>query len=127
MKVLLLTCGLIVTIMSVLSVLYNLITADYENRNPDTVWNVLTVITMTTGLVLIVSSTQGSFTGVHDTRSDIYIITDIEEQFNKGQFIAKYKANSYDTENRINRTSVEIQFYDALQKFHVGDTLKLVK
>lgn len=127
MKALLLACGLIVTIVSMLAVLYNLINADYENKNPDPVQNGLIFVSIIVGLILIVSSTQGSFTGVHDTRSDVYIITDIEERFDEGQFIAKYKASSYDTKNRINKTSVDIQFYDALQKFHVGDTLKLVK
>lgn len=127
MKALLLACGLIVTIVSALAVLYNLITADSENKNPDPFQNGLIFVSIIVGLILIVSAAQGSFTGVHDTRSDVYIITDIEEQFDEGQFIAKYKANSYDTKNRINKTSVEIQFYDALQKYHVGDTLKFGK
>ena len=127
MKALLLACGFIVTIVLVLAVLYNFINADYENKNPDPVQNGLIFVSIIVGIILIVSAEHEGFTGVHDTRSDVYIITDIEERFDEGQFIAKYKASSYDTKNRINKTSVDIQFYDALQKFHVGDTLKLVK
>lgn len=127
MKVLLLTCGFIVTILSFLSILHNFISADGENERPDAVLNCLTFPMVVVGICLLVSSAEGRFTGVHDTRSDVYIITDIEEQFEHGQFIAKYKAKSYDTEHRIHETGVEIQFYDALQKFHVGDTLKLTR
>jgi hypothetical protein len=126
MKALLLACGLIVTILSFLSILYNYISCD-EDEGPNAIQNVLMFPMVVVGLCLLFSSTEGRFTGVHDTRSDVYIITDIEEQFEHGQFIAKYKAKSYDTEHRIHETGVDIQFYDALQKFHVGDTLKLVK
>ena len=125
MKALLLICGFIVTILSFLSILYNFISADGENERPDAILNVLTFPMIIVGISLLICSSDGRFTGVHDTRSDVYIITDIEEQFEQGQFIAKYKAKSYDTEHRIHETGVEIQFYDALQKFHVGDTLKL--
>lgn len=127
MKALLLACGFIVTILSFLSILYNYINCDDENERPNTIQNLLMIPMVVVGVCLLFSSTEGRFTGVHDTRSDVYIITDIEEQFEHGQFIAKYKAKSYDTEHRIHETGVEIQFYDALQKFHVGDTLKLVK
>lgn len=127
MKTLLLICGFIVTILSFLSILYNYISCDDENERPNAIQNVLMIPMVVVGVCLLFSSTEGRFTGVHDTRSDVYIITDIEEQFEHGQFIAKYKAKSYDTEHRIHETGVEIQFYDALQKFHVGDTLKLVK
>lgn len=126
MKALLLACSLIVTILSVLSILHNYISCD-EDEGPNAIQNVLMIPIVVVGICLLVSSTEGRFTGVHDTRSDVYIITDIEEQFEHGQFIAKYKAKSYDTEHRIHETGVDIQFYDALQKFHVGDTLKLVK
>lgn len=126
MKALLLACGLIVTILSVLSILYNYISCD-EDEGPNSIQNALMIPIVVVGICLLFSSTEGRFTGVHDTRSDVYIITDIEEQFEHGQFIAKYKAKSYDTEHRIHETGVDIQFYDALQKFHVGDTLKLVK
>lgn len=127
MKALLVACGLIVTILSFLSILYNYINCDDENERPNAIQNVLMIPMVVVGVCLLFSSTEGRFTGVHDTRSDVYIITDIEEQFEHGQFIAKYKAKSYDTEHRIHETGVDIQFYDALQKFHVGDTLKLVK
>lgn len=126
MKVLLLTCGFIVTILSFLSILHNYISCD-ENEGPDALLNGFMIPMVVVGICLLFSSTEGRFTGVHDTRSDVYIITDIEEQFEHGQFIAKYKAKSYDTEHRIHETGVNIQFYDALQKFHVGDTLKFVK
>lgn len=127
MKALLLTCGLIVTIVSVLVILYNLISSDYKNESVDYVLNGLAFVMLMVGIGLSVSAADGRFTGVHDTRSDVYIITEIEERFETGEFIAKYKAKSYDTEHRIHETGVEIQFYDALQKFHVGDTLKFGK
>ena len=126
MKALLLACGLIVTILSFISIVHNYISCD-ENEGPNALQNALMIPIVVVGICLLFSSTEGRFTGVHDTRSDVYIITDIEEQFEHGQFIAKYKAKSYDTEHRIHETGVDIQFYDALQKFHVGDTLKLVK
>lgn len=127
MKALLLTCGLIVIIVSVLIILYNHIASDYEDKSPDYVLDGLTFVLLVVGIGLSISAADGRFTGVHDTRSDVYIITEIEERFETGQFIAKYKAKSYDTENRLNQTGVDIQFYDALQKFHVGDTLKFGK
>lgn len=127
MKALLLTCGLIVTIVSFVSMLYDFISSDYDKKYPDKILNILLGIMTVTGVILIVSSSDGRFTGVHDTRSDVYIITKIEEEYVDGQFIAKYKARSYNTEHRLNQTGVVIQFYDALEKFHVGDTLKLEK
>lgn len=127
MKALLLTCGLIVTIVSFVSMLYDFISSDYDKKYPDKILNILLGIMTVTGVILIVSSSDGRFTGVHDTRSDVYIITKIEEEYNDEQFIAKYKARSYNTEHRLNQTGVVIQFYDALEKFHVGDTLKLEK
>lgn len=127
MKALLLTCGLIVTIVSFVSMLYDFISSDYDKKYPDKILNILLGIMTVTGVILIVSSSDGRFTGVHDTRSDVYIITKIEEEYVDEQFIAKYKARSYNTEHRLNQTGVVIQFYDALEKFHVGDTLKLEK
>lgn len=127
MKALLLTCGLIVTIVSFVSMLYDFISSDYDKKYPDKILNILLGIMTVTGVILIVSSDDGRFTGVHDTRSDVYIITKIEEEYVDEQFIAKYKARSYNTEHRLNQTGVVIQFYDALEKFHVGDTLKLEK
>lgn len=127
MKALLLTCGLIVTIVSFVSMLYDFISSDYNKKYPDKILNILLGIMTVTGVILIVSSGDGRFTGVHDTRSDVYIITKIEEEYVDEQFIAKYKARSYNTEHRLNQTGVVIQFYDALEKFHVGDTLKLEK
>lgn len=127
MKALLLSCGLIVVIVSSILMIYDFVTSDYDKKYPDKIQNVLLFIISIVGIVLIVSSTSGVFTGVHDTRSDVYIITKIEEEYVNEQFIAKYKARSYNTEHRLNQTGVVIQFYDALEKFHVGDTLKLEK
>lgn len=127
MKALLLTCGLIVTIVSFVSMLYDFISSDYDKKYPDKILNILLGIITVTGVILIVSSSDGRLTGVHDTRSDVYIITEIEDEYVDEQFIAKYKARSYNTEHRLHQTGVVIQFYDALEKFHVGDTLKLEK
>lgn len=127
MKALLLTCGIIITFMSSVSMLYDYISSDYNKKYPNTFQNVLLFMISVMGLVLMLSSSYGQYTGVHDTRSDVYIITNAEVQHDDGQLIAKYKARSYDTENQVHQTSVVIQFYDAIEKFHVGDTLKLEK
>lgn len=127
MKALLLTCGIIITFVSSISMMYDYISSDYNKKYPNRFQNVLLFIISIVGLVLMVSSSSGQYAGVHDTRSDVYIITNAEAQYDDGQLIAKYKARSYDGENRVNQTGVVIQFYDAIEKFHVGDTLKLEK
>lgn len=127
MKALLLTCGIIITFVSSVSMMHDYISSDYNKKYPNTFQNILLFMICVMGLVLMVASSHGRFTGVHDTRSDVYIITNAEAQYDDGQLIAKYKARSYDGENRVNQTGVVIQFYDAIEKFHVGDTLKLEK
>lgn len=127
MKALLLTCGIIITFVSSVSMMYDYISSDYNKKYPNRFQNVLLFIISVMGLVLMISSSYGRFTGVHDTRSDVYIITNAEAQYDDGQLIAKYKARSYGTEDRVNQTGVVIQFYDAIEKFHIGDTLKLEK
>lgn len=92
--------------------------------------NVVFAILILISVSQIVMIGSLSFIGVHDTKNDVYIITDMTTEYIDDVLVTEYTAKSFSKGNKMhvnNITAPAIRFYDDVYKYNTNDTITFTK